>query len=70
MILYEAEIGSFLILETSANLGACIDDVDKEYIILNDLIFDVLGNSGSCVVGINLCSAARGSVKSVGKVGR
>jgi hypothetical protein len=69
VVLYETLIGSLPVLETGANLGARIDNVDKEHAVLDVLVLDVLRNGGSGVVDFNLYATARGS--EVGrKVGR
>jgi len=64
MILDRA-ICSLFVVETSANLGARVDDVNEKYTVLDDLVLDIVGDGVSCVVSPDLCAVARGNVTSV-----
>ena len=70
MVLNKTAIGSVLGPEAGANIGARIDDVDKERVVLDNPVLDVLGNGVRRVVGFDLCAVARGSITSVGNAGR
>ena len=69
VVLDKAAINN-LVLETGANLGARIDDVDKEYVILDNLILNILRDGVRRVVAIDLCAVARENVTSVENAGK
>ena len=70
VVLDKAAINNLLVLETGANLGARIDDVDKEYVILDNLILNILRDGVRRVVAVDLCAVAKGNVTSVENAGK